>query len=93
MKTKRFQKRLTLNKKTVVNLNSNEKQGVKGGAPYTLIGTCSCVGGCGTLGNTCETYCGTCGDTCDTCSPSCGGTCHTCQPCTTDLTIAYTCTC
>jgi len=89
MKPKDFKKKLLLNKKTVVNLNKSEKQNVNGGAPETLVGTCSCYEPCDTLGNTCATYCGTCELTCDTCNLTCDATC-TVNP---SLSIAYPCTC
>jgi hypothetical protein len=58
MKTKTFKKKLTLNKKTVVNLNNSELNDVKGGCA-TEVQSCP-------LPNTsnymmiCETCCGTC---------------------------------
>ncbi len=47
MKTKSLNKKLVLNKKTVVNLDKNEMSTAKGGGPYTNPNGC----------NTARTYC------------------------------------
>jgi natural product precursor len=62
MKTKKFEEKLTLNKKTIADLNSSEMNGLKGGQIipdemsryYTLCG-------CPTKWEySCFTYCGSC---------------------------------
>lgn len=57
MKTRRFYKKLVLNKKTVANLNSDELKVVQGGFIFTEL--VSCVPTCGEpytgLGKTCRT--------------------------------------
>ena len=40
MKQKRFDKKLSLNKKTVVDLSGSEMDNVRGGIPYTYITYC-----------------------------------------------------
>jgi hypothetical protein len=72
MKTKKFKKKLQLNKKTVVDLNGPEMNGVHGGAEcdsikssciFTLCGgSCAETACCPT--HTCETNCGTCPSAC-----------------------------
>jgi hypothetical protein len=91
MKEKNFKQNLLLNKKTVANLNNNEKKNLKGGFivyPTSYVGsfcyTCNCAGGgsetCATVCGTCATDCGTC----DTCTCLNDNTCfsceHTCDP-------------
>jgi hypothetical protein len=96
MKSKKFQKKLSLNKKTVADLNPGAMNGVRGGGtvtsvnvvciPTALVCTVTCT--CPTI-NTCETYCGTCATNCGTCEPcytvdiSCESICVTspCQYC------------
>ena len=67
MKTKKFGKKLVLNKKTVAHLGSGELNAAKGGDPATVIGqscnwcyatnpTCTC--------KTCFTICPLTGDPC-----------------------------
>lgn len=57
MKTKNFKRRLTLNKKTIANLNYGQLVQVKGGAVTPTCPTCE----------TCLTYCSC---TCETCVPT-----------------------
>jgi hypothetical protein len=57
MKTKNFKKRLTLNKKTIANLNNGELAQAKGGGLTPSCPTCE----------TCLTYCSC---TCETCVPT-----------------------
>jgi hypothetical protein len=77
MKTKNFKKRLTLNKKTIVNLDNGQLAQAKGGATATTCETCS---------PTCETcvpvpyLTDNCtGDCTDNCTGDCTGhkTCDT----------------
>jgi hypothetical protein len=51
MKTKKFRKKLLLNKKTIANMNNNEMLSVKGGLPNTDYTFCTC------------TWCTACGET------------------------------
>jgi hypothetical protein len=80
MKTKKFSKRLALNKKTIANLSGEMQKLVKGG-DFTCPG----------CGYTCPGYetCYTCGETCgETCPATCTyATCDSycdtdCAPCT-----------
>ena len=59
MKSKKFNKKLSLNKSTVTHLTPEELTKAPGGYEPTVNspgGTCHV--------NTCNTYCGTCGNTC-----------------------------
>lgn len=49
MKTKNFNKRLSLNKKTVVNLNHGEMKNVQGGEPECAFKITYQVGSCPTV--------------------------------------------
>lgn len=68
MKTKKFNQKLRLNKKTVADLNGTEMNGIHGGKPESwLTGCASClITGCCPTG-TCPT--GTC------LNSACSGTC------------------
>jgi hypothetical protein len=57
MKTKNFEKKLTLNKKTIANLNRGQLAQARGGGETTSCYTC----------DTCLTYCSC---TCETCVPT-----------------------
>lgn len=61
MKTKSFHKKLSLNKNTVVNLDNNDMDKLKGGET-----TLTC-GACGTLVSCYPTHCKTCMTLCDDC--------------------------
>jgi len=61
MKSKKFEKKLSLNKKTIADLNSSEMNWLKGGqaeptksCDYTLCGCCT------KPEHSCFTYCGSC---------------------------------
>jgi hypothetical protein len=78
MKTKKFEKKLVLNKKTIVDLNSGMMGNVHGGEepdhgwtvfPSCYLGPTDCPD-C-TAPSGCVTNCGTCA-TCDTCVTNCG---------------------
>jgi hypothetical protein len=66
MKTKKFKKKLQLNKKTVVDLNGPEMNGVHGGAECDSIKSSCILTHCGgTCAETaCDTNCGTCPSAC-----------------------------
>jgi hypothetical protein len=73
MKTKKFGKKLVLNKKTVAHLDIGKLRAAKGGyIPLNTIETCSCET-CGDLetcgGKSCLTFCITCvtGNPCIAC--------------------------
>jgi hypothetical protein len=71
MKSKKFQKKLGLNKTTVAHLNHGAMKGVHGGARTFVL---ACLSG---------DPAGSCGDTCYTCdcptaTCNCTDTCHTC---------------
>lgn len=57
MKTKKVEKKLFLNKKTIAHLNNGQLGQAKGGGPTTTCDTCE----------TCLTYCSC---TCETCVPT-----------------------
>ncbi len=57
MKTKKIEKKLFLNKKTIAHLNNGQLGQAKGGFPTTSCGTCE----------TCLTHCSC---TCETCVPT-----------------------
>jgi hypothetical protein len=62
MKTKKFEKKLGLNKETIANLKKDQLDHLKGGKPddKSLLGTCPFFSQCGCVETlTCET--------CDTC--------------------------
>jgi len=61
MKTKKFNKKLTLNKKTLVNLSINDMDGAKGGAEYTSPFYCISNLICSEIPEKCETrlFCST----------------------------------
>jgi hypothetical protein len=91
MKPKKFNKKLSLNKKTIANLNTNHMGIVQAGhdetsaiCPYT---DCGCVTGRVTFcGDTCPAT--GCGATCATA----GATCNTCHAtCPAGCTIKGTC--
>ena len=81
MKTKKFEKKLALNKKTVANLNNVQLSNVKGGGVIPSDPGFACL-------PTFET-CGTCAATCDTCFTECV-TCVTCVSCQ-ETCDGYTC--
>jgi hypothetical protein len=56
MKTKDFKKRLTLNKKTIANLNNGQLAQAKGGIQTISCDTCDTCETC----ETCYTYCPPC---------------------------------
>jgi hypothetical protein len=71
MKTKRFHKKLVLNKKTIADLNGYMMGNVHGGIDITNSQTDSCClvhTDCPDCTQTCLTNCNTCGATCVTCS-------------------------
>ena len=72
MKVKKFSKKLTLNKKTIANLNPNELKVVRGGDDTLICPPPTKHSICCTIDvhtcDTCFTYCGTCAYTeCGTC--------------------------
>ncbi len=67
MKTKKFNKKLTLNKKTVVNLDSSNMNGVQGGIVETYYTCPTNLTHCRTR---CATYCPLC-PSLDTACPDC----------------------
>ncbi len=87
MKTKKFGKRLGLNKKTIANLNNGEKGHVFGGGPETnatgdiCLATCTCpptIFIC-TDRPTCAYTCAlTCPETCNTCPSACSAAGYCC---------------
>ena len=87
MKTKKFQKKLALNKKTVANLSNGQLSKVKGGDYNTGSGHPPCVISCG-----CVTLHFTNCVLCDTVTSPCA-TCETCDTCVTCATCAGQNTC
>ncbi|NIM16490.1 MAG: hypothetical protein GTO45_31140 [Candidatus Aminicenantes bacterium] len=90
MKTKKFAKKLALNKKTIANLSDGHMGNVKGGDINTGSGhpPCEISCGCVTLKFTGCELCPT--DTCNTCP----ATCNTCNyTCGADCTFKGTCDC
>ncbi len=83
MKTKKLEKKLTLNKKTIANLYHGQMRNVRGGGLLpsdpgfpctgTEPGTETCADTC----NTCFTFCVTCVSLCVSCADTCGG--YTCD--------------
>jgi hypothetical protein len=72
MKTKKFNKKLSLGKQTIANINNGEMNVIKGGRP-SVVPLCNTVDDwtCVQTDITCATYC----DTCNTfCPQSCPGT-------------------
>jgi hypothetical protein len=55
MKTREFNKKLVLNKKTVVNLNQEDLQSIKGGYEKTTLYWCVSRNYCSELPRICET--------------------------------------
>ena len=70
MKSKKFRKKLSLNKKTVADLNTGAMKRVRGG-DYSVQPPCFDPGPTGDVTcATCLTYCATCDNTC-TCESAC----------------------
>jgi len=81
MKTKKIDKKLRLNKKTVANLNGSMMGNVNAGGGTLGCGT-EIQTGCTPCTVTCQTVCQTCGcPTQNTCETQACMTCETC-PCT-----------
>lgn len=91
MKPRKLNKKLSLNKKTVVDLSGSKMNNVKGGTntAHTMCWGNTCYLVCETHYKetcvTCDPTCQTCGDTCDTCNTDCFTPCNvcsmTCPPC------------
>jgi hypothetical protein len=90
MKSKKFEKKLALNKKTIADLNGDMMGRVHGGIENTQTASC-CMGptDCPNCTQTCNTYCGTCAPTC---APTCDATCvNTCPTCDVTCGVQKTC--
>ena len=61
MKSKSFNKKLSLNKKTVANINESHMNNVKGGETTLTCGACKTIVSCW------ETQCKTCITLCEAC--------------------------
>jgi hypothetical protein len=85
MKTKKFEKKLALNKQTVSNLNKSQMNGINGAGPTTNI-TCEF---CDTVVSCEETLCPICVSNPDTLCTACLPT----EMCTTLETCNFSCNC